>query len=131
MSEFKLLMPHEVITRWDDLSVLLADALAEGGGECAPDDIRSMVLAGRMFVFADDQFAATVEFVTYPRKTVMILGFGAGKIRDLKVVDQVVRDFGRQAGASSIQTYCKNPAMVRYHRRFNFEPVYAVLETTL
>ena len=47
---------------------------------------------------------------------VMVAGFGAGHVADHADVLRTLEAFARQAGASSIQTYCRNPAMVRHHR---------------
>ena len=132
MTAFKLLRPEEVIARWDDLAKLLDQAVQMGNGELHVEDILKLVLSGRMYVFASDDFAVTVEFVTYPQKTTMVVGFGAGKVPERGDVADVLTEFARRAGASSIQTYCRNPAMIRYYRRwFQLEPTYTVLEKSL
>ena len=86
MSIFRLLRPEEVIERWPALSGLLSHAVEQGCGEVETDDIRKLVLAGLMFVFASDSFALTCEFVTYPKKTVMVVCFGSGKVQDRSAV---------------------------------------------
>lgn len=132
MSQIKLLRPEEVIERWPELSGRLDAAVCCGNGEVLVDDILKLVLGGRMFIFADDKFALTCEFVTYPQKTVMVAGFGAGKVGNIHHCIEVISDFAKRGGASSIQTYVKNPAMVRYYKRLlDLEPLYAVLEKTL
>ena len=84
----RLLHPDEVLRRWDELRYLLAFAVEQGRGELAVDDIRKLVLNGRMFVLGgfDDEgalcLAVTAEVVVYPRKTVLLVGFGAGKAHD-------------------------------------------------
>jgi len=131
-STLRLLRPEEVIERWPELSRLLDAAVKEGKGEVEVDDLRQLVLGGRMFIFATESFALTCEFVTYPRKMVMVAGFGAGHVDNHADVLRTLEAFARQAGASSIQTYCRNPAMVRYYKRFfDVEPLYAVLEKQL
>lgn len=131
-STLRLLRPEEVIQRWPDLSRLLDAAVREGKGEVEVEDLLSLVLSGRMFIFATDAFALTCEFVVYPRKTVMIVGFGSGQVGNHRQVLATMETFARQGGASSIQTYCRNPAMVRYYKRFfEIEPLYAVLEREL
>jgi hypothetical protein len=132
MSEFRLLMPHEVIDRWESLRGFLAPAVEYAGGELAVDDIRSMVLAGRMFVFADDAFAVTCQFEQYPRSTAMFVGFGGGKVPERGDVAEKLTAFAHKGGAASVRTYCKNPAMTRYYRRwFGLTPTYTVLEKQL
>ena len=132
MNEFRLLRPEEVIERWPSLSLLLDAAVQQGNGESMVDDLLKLVLGGKMFIFADDVFALTCEFVTYPRKTVLVAGFGSGKVRDLKSHIAILENFARRGGATSIQTYCRNPAMVRYYKRFlDLDPLYAVLEKPL
>ena len=132
MTPFKLLMPHEVIQHWDHLSALLAPAITPCDSEISADDIRSLVLSGRMFVFATDTFALTCEFVVYPRKTVMNVAFGGGSVDDRPGIAETLTDFAKRGGASAIWTYCKNPAMTRYYRRwFGLEPIYTVLEKQL
>lgn len=132
MSVFKLLIPHEVIDRWPELSARLAHAIEMGNGECALDDILKLVLSGRMFVFADNDFVLTAEFTTYPQKTVMVVGFGSGEVKNRHFIGDVLQDFARKCGASSIQTFCRNPAMIRYYRRwFQLDPIYTVLEKQL
>ena len=40
--------------------------------------------------------------------------------------------FAKRGGASSIQTYVRDPSMVRYYKRLlDLEPLYAVLEKSL
>ena len=132
MSQFKLLRPEEVIERWSELSALLDHAVQKGNGEAKVDDILKLVLGGRMFIFADDKFALTCEFVTYPQKTVMVAGFGSGCVEDIHRYIEIMGDFAKRGGASSIQTYVRDPAMVRYYKRLlDLEPLYAVLEKTL
>lgn len=132
MSTFTLQRPEQVLSEWSRLRELLLPAVKEGRGEVGVDDIKSLVLSGRMFVFASDTFAVTCEFIMYPKKTVMVVGFGAGKVPDRHVVETTLINFARSAGATAIQTYCKNPAMVRYYRRwFHLDPVYTVLEKQL
>lgn len=132
MSQFKLLRPEEVIERWPDLSGLLHQAVRRGNGELLVADILKLVLGGKMFIFADEKFAVTCEFVTYPQKTIMVAGFGAGEVEDLHGHLAVLSDFARMAGASSIQTYVSSPAMVRYYKqKLDLEPRYTVLEKTI
>lgn len=137
--EFRLLRPEEVVVRWDEIAPLLDKAVAYGNGELEVSDIRKLVLGGRMFVFGGFNqekrltIAVTAEFNTYPRKTVLVIGFGAGQVGEHATEMYLkIADFARQGGASSIQTFCKNPAMVRLHRR-NFDPeiAYTVLEKQL
>lgn len=137
--EFRLLRPEEVVVHWDEIAPLLAKAVAYGSGELEVGDIRKLVLGGRMFIFGgfdkDKRIktAITAEFNTYPRKTVMVIGFGAGLVGEhANEIYHIVSEFARQGGADSIQTFCKNPAMVRLHQR-NFAPevAYTVLEKQL
>lgn len=135
----RLLHPDEVLRRWEDLRRLLALAVEQGRGELAVDDIRKLVLNGRMFLLGgfDDAgtlcLAVTAEVVVYPRKTVLLVGFGSGKTHDAHTGCMLaVRDLARRAGADCIQTYCQNPAMVRYHQRFfGAQPAYTVMEMSL
>ena len=130
MSDFALLHPHEVIERWPALRDLLSKAVEQSNGELSVDDIRTLVLGGKMFIFASEGFALTCEFIVYPKRTVMIVGFGAGTVPERDNVAMRLKDFARRGGAVAIQTYCKNPAMTRYYRRwFNLEPTYTLLET--
>lgn len=132
MSIFRLIPRAELSSRWEEISHLLAPAVEMGNGELEVDDILNRALEGRMFVFSDGQFAVTAEFMHYPRKTVMVIGFGAGKVPDRAYVAEVLTAAAKAGGAASIQTYCKNPAMVRYYRRwFHLDPVYTVLEKSL
>lgn len=137
--EFRLLRPEEVVIHWEDLRVLLEKAVSQGHGELEVDDIRKLVLGGRMFIFAGFNsgghvnLAVTTEFSTYPRKTVMVIGFGAGRIREHAAdIFYVISDFARKGGATSLQTFCKNPAMVRLHQKYYGPDVaYTVLEKQL
>jgi hypothetical protein len=132
MTIFRLIPRSELPSRWPRLAELLASAVAMGNGELVVDDILDRALEGRMFIFADDDFAVTTEFIRYPRKTVMVVGFGAGKVPDRKHVAATLTAAAKTVGAASIQTYCKNPAMARYYRRwFGLKPLYTVLETPL
>ena len=137
--EFRLLRPEEVVVHWEEIAPLLEMAIAYGTGELEVDDIRRLVLGGRMFIFAGFnqekhiKLAVTTEFNTYPRKTVLVLGFGAGQIGEFaNEIFLKVADFARQGGATAIQTFCKNPAMVRLHQRYYAPDVaYTVLEKQL
>lgn len=136
--KLRLLHPDEVLQRWPTLQALLIPAVEQGRGELEVTDIRRKVLGGGMFLFGgfsgdDPCFALTAEFVFYPRKTVLIVGFGAGDMGDsYDDCMEVLAAFARQGGAETIQTYCKNPAMVRYHKKhFGAEVAYTVLEKTL
>ena len=102
-------------------------------GEMEVDDILELALQGRMFVFANEDFAVTAEFVYYPRKTVMVVGYGAGKVPAYRNVAKVLIDAAEHVGASAIRTYCRNPAMQRCYRRWfdGVEPTYTVLEKQL
>ena len=132
MDNFKLLMPHEVLNDWPRLRTLLSPAVDAGGGELSVDDIRQLVLSGRMFLFASALFAVAVEFVVYPKKTVMNIAYGGGRHTDRDNVDATLVAFAKQGGAESIQSHCTNPAMTRYYRRwFKLAPIYTVLEKQL
>ena len=132
MKSLQLLRPEEVLYRWDELAPLLQRAVDQGRGEVEVEDIRALVLAGRMFLLATDECAVTCEFLTYPQKTVMVVGFGAGSF-DHDAVIEAVTDLARRGGASSIQTYCRKPSMVRYFRKYfdDVAPAYPVLERKL
>ena len=69
----------------------------------------------------------------YPRKAVLIAGYGAGKVPQHQNVFDVLAQAAKHMGASSIQTYCRNPAMQRYYRRWfgGAEQTYTVLEKQL
>ena len=132
MSEFRLIGQDELASQWERIAQLLSPAVEMGNGELVVADILDLALKGRMFIFSDDNFAVTVEFMYYPRKTVMIVCFGAGKVTDRVKVSETLIKAAKLVGATSIQTYCKNPAMVRYYRRwFDLKPLYTVLEKTL
>lgn len=128
---FRLIPREELSACWPELRERLMPAVNAGRGELEVDDILDLALQGRMFVFADDALAVTVEFMHYPRKTVMLVGFGAGKVRDVRAVRDTLEAAARHMDATSIQTYCQNPAMTRYYRRFGMEPAYTLLEKTL
>lgn len=137
--EFRLLRPEEVVVHWEEIAPLLEKAVSYGNGELEVDDIRKLVLGGRMFVFGGFneekrlRLAVTTEFSTYPRKTVLVIGFGAGSLGEhANEVFLTLADFARQGGATAMQTYCKNPAMVRLHQKYyDAETAYTVLEKQL
>lgn len=137
--EFRLLRPEEVVVHWEEIAPLLDKAVSYGNGELEVNDIRKLVLGGRMFIFAGFSadrhinLAVTTEFNTYPRKTVLVVGFGAGTLGEhANEIFLAIADFAKQGGASAIQTYCKNPAMVRLHQKY-YAPdfAYTVLEKQL
>lgn len=136
--EFRLLRPEEVIEHWPTLALLLEPAVAQCNDELAVDDVRGMVLGGRVFLFAlmapTPIFAITIEFKMYPKKTTMFVGFAGGHVgkENIDPIWNVLQEFGRKAGATTVQAFAQNPAMVRYHRRFTgAEPTYFVLEKPL
>lgn len=137
--EFRLLRPEEVVVHWEEIAPLLDKAVSYGNGELEVNDIRKLVLGGRMFIFGGFNqekhltLAITAEFNIYPRKMVLVVGFGAGTVKEhAEEVYLKIADFAKQGGARAIQTFCKNPAMVRLHRK-NFDPeiAYTVLEKQL
>lgn len=137
--EFRLLRPEEVVVHWEEIAPLLDKAVSYGNGELAVEDIRRLVLGGRMFIFAgfdSDKrinLAVTTEFNVYPRKMVMVIGFGAGTLGEhANEVFLKIADFAKQGGATALQTFCKNPAMVRLHQKY-YDPdvAYTVLEKQL
>jgi hypothetical protein len=137
--EFRLLRPEEVVVHWEEIAPLLDKAISYGNGELEVTDIRKLVLGGRMFVFAGFnaekrvKLAVTAEFNIYPRKMILVVGFGAGVIGDqANEIFMTVADFARKGGATAIQTFCKNPAMVRLHQKY-YDPdvAYTVLEKQL
>lgn len=137
--EFRLLRPEEVVVHWEEIAPLLDKAVSYGNGELEVDDIRKLVLGGRMFIFGGFNqerklnLAVTTEFSTYPRKTVLVIGFGAGTLGEhANEVFLKLADFAKQGGATALQTYCKNPAMVRLHQKYYAPDVaYTVLEKKL
>lgn len=130
MSNFRLVPRTELPARWDGLRPLLQQAVDKGRGELEVDDIYTQTMRGVMCVFAtdDDSFAITAEVMNYPRKRVFLLGFGAGTTPGVDVLHGVLAAAAKGIGAQAVQTYCSNPAMVRYYTRHKFEPVYTVLE---
>lgn len=125
MTTFNLLRPEEVIENWPTLSQLLEPAVAQCNGEMEVDDVLNAILNGRTFLFAliEDEtitFAITADFKVYPRKTVMFVGFAGGKhgAQYAEEIWATLARFGAKAGAVSMQAFCENPAMVRYHQRF-------------
>lgn len=137
---FCLLRPEDVIYQWETLAALFENAVAQGRGELATSDIRQLVLSGRMFVFAlvdandTPVLAVTAEFQQYPRKVVLIVGFGAGDhaATHRERIWEVLTDFARRGGATAVQSFVQNPAMVRYHERFfGAERAYTVMERSL
>lgn len=137
--EFRLLRPEEVVVHWEEIAPLLEKAVSYGNGELTVDDIRKLVLGGRMFIFAGFNaerrinLAVTTEFNVYPRKMVMVIGFGAGTLGEhANDVFMKLADFAKQGGATALQTFCKNPAMVRLHQKY-YDPdvAYTVLEKQL
>lgn len=129
---FRLIPRAELPECWERISKMLAPAVAMGNGELEVSDIYDLAMEGRMHVFSDGKFAITCEFLHYPRKTVMLLGFGGGKVTNHELIAATLTSIGKLMNATSVQTYCKNPAMVRYYRRwFQLEPVYTVLEKQL
>lgn len=137
--EFRLLRPEEVVVHWEEIAPLLDKAVSYGNGELEVADIRKLVLGGRMFIFGgfnEEKYlklAVTAEFSIYPRKTVLVIGFGAGQIgENANEIFLKVAEFAKQGGATAIQTFCKNPAMVRLHQKYYApEVAYTVLEKKL
>ena len=129
MTQFRLIPRAELSDQWGRLREILQPAVAMGNGELEVDDILDRALEGRMFVFASDDFAVTAELMHYPRKKILLIGFGAGTVPNRKQVADTLLAAAKHLGASAIQTFCKNPAMVRYYRRwFHLEPLYTLLE---
>lgn len=137
--KFRLLRPEEVVVHWEEIAPLLDKAVSYGNGELEVDDIRKLVLGGRMFVFAGFNaekhitLAVTAEFNIYPRKMILVVGFGAGTVGEhANELFMTVADFAKKGGATAIQTFCKNPAMVRLHQKYYAPDVaYTVLEKQL
>lgn len=136
MTDFRLIRIDEFLARWGEVKPLLEPAIAEGNGEIELDDVRRLVIGGRMFVFCLEEdacatFALTCELVMYPRKTVLLCGYGGGAgasdHRDLII--ERLREFAARAGATAIQCYCKSGAVARLNRiLFGAKPLYTLME---
>lgn len=136
--EFRLITPHELLDNWPTVSQLLQPAVAQANGEVALDDVRGLVLAGKMFICVgmDDGkfvFATTLEFVHYPRKTILLVGFGAGGLGDNHdACWDFVTQVAHKGGATAVQAYVKHPRVAAHlTEKFGVQPLYTVLERTV
>ena len=132
MNSFRLLRPEEVLYQWDELAAVLAPAVLSCAGELVVDDLRDAILGGRMFAFYDGSFALVCHFEIHPRKVALAIDYGAGVVTARSDIAEVLTAFGKSGGADTVRTYCRNPAMTRYYRRwFGLKPIYTVLEKPL
>jgi hypothetical protein len=129
---FRLLRPEEVVTHWPLLREWLVLAVDKGRGEMEVDDIRKLVLGGKMFVFSDlERFALTAEFIFYPKRTVLLVGF-AGGFPERETAMATLVDFAKSGGAQSMQAFCRDEAMCRYAAWYlGAARAYTVMEHTL
>lgn len=139
MADFRLFRIDEVLARWGMIEPLLAPAVAEGNGEIELGDIRRLVIGGRMFLFCLEEeagatFALTCELVVYPRKTVLLCGYGGGAGASVhrELIIERLREFAVRAGATAIQCYCKSPAAARLNAiLFGAKPLYTLMECSV
>lgn len=133
--DIRLLSPADVVGHWAALRPLLTPAVAQGRGEVEPDDLLRLCAEDVMCLLVvadgnDFKAAITLETLRYPRKTVLLVGFGGGNLAGLHArCTSILQEAARRIGADSIQTYVRSPAMVRYHQKhFGAEPIYTVME---
>lgn len=130
-----VLQPRQVLSRWGELSPLLAAAVAENEGELELNDIPRMVEEHRMVVGVVEEDGEIVvalvgEIQIYPRKRVFSVCFIGGKPYVLtrhKELYAALENVAKQCKCTIIQGLC-GPAATRYFTRvFGLKPVYTVL----
>jgi len=125
--------PEDIVDNWGVLAKLLVPAVEKSYGELVVDDLKTLALGGRMFIFSDlERLVVTGEFLFYPKKTVFLVGFGAGVAAFRKEAHAYVSNFARRGGASCLRAYCREPNMVRYcEMYFDATRAYTVMEAAL
>lgn len=116
-------------TLWPQIGALIASAIAYGRGEYALADIRDGIERGQMFAAGCVSGAGEVEFivtctvVTFPRKKVLYIQYGAGR-GGVRAKDSLFAA-AKTLGCDWIETRCRE-SVARLYRRAGFEVGYSV-----
>lgn len=113
---------------WPQVSILISQALPYGRGEYTLDDIHDGIECGEMFALGvvDNgivEFVVTATLVTYPRKRVLYVQYGAGK-GGSRAKDALI------AAAKTLKTDWietrSRESVARLYKRVGFDTAYQV-----
>ena len=114
---------------WPQIGALIASAIVYGRGEYTLTDIRDGIERGQMFAVGCVNEAGEVEFVvtctvvTFPRKEVLYIQYGAGR-GGIRAKDALIAA-AKTLGCDWIETRCRE-SVARLYRRAGFETGYSV-----
>ena len=114
---------------WPQISALIASAIPYGRGEYTLDDIRAGIEHGQMFAVGcvndacEIEFVVTCSIVTFPRKQVLYVQYGAGR-GGVRAKDALTTA-AKTLGCDWIETRCRE-SVARLYRRAGFEIGYSV-----
>ncbi len=114
---------------WPQIGALIASAIVYGRGEYTLADIRDGIERGQMFAVGCVNEAGEVEFVvtctvvTFPRKQVLYIQYGAGR-GGIRAKDALIAA-AKTLGCDWIETRCRE-SVARLYRRAGFEIGYSV-----
>ena len=138
----KVIEPAYIKNVWPHVKHYIEEALEVGqqGPEelrdYGPDHILMYLASGQMMLIVGTneanelKGAMTVSFIDYPKHRVaFITTFGGYLVSDKDNFVQV-KSILKTYGATKLQAYCRD-SMVRYLKRFGFEPRNTLVETTV
>ena len=114
---------------WPQISALIASAIPYGRGEYTLDDIRAGIEHGQMFAVGcvndacEIEFVVTCSIVTFPRKQVLYVQYGAGR-GGVRAKDALTTA-AKTLGCDWIETRCRE-SVARLYRRAGFDDAYRV-----
>ena len=114
---------------WPQVGALIASAIVYGRGEYTLDDIRDGIERGQMFAVGCVNEAGEVEFVvtctvvTFPRKEVLYIQYGAGR-GGVRAKDALIAA-AKTLDCDWIETRCRE-SVARLYRRAGFDIGYSV-----
>lgn len=82
----------------------IEDALAYGGGTHEYEDIVDAVLEGKMQLWPASQSCLVTEITVYPRKKVVHIFLGGGKLQEVLDIYRYVVQWAIDQGCSSLTT---------------------------
>ena len=114
---------------WPQIGALIASAIPYGRGEYTLEDIRDGIKCGQMFAVGcvskdgEVEFVVTCSIVTFPRKQVLYVQYGAGR-GGVRAKDALTAA-AKTLECDWIETRCRE-SVARLYRRAGFDDGYRV-----
>lgn len=138
----KVIEPAYIKNVWPHVKHYIEEALEVGqqGPEelrdYGPDHILMYLASGQMILIVgldeanELKGAMTVSFIDYPMHRIAFITTTGGRLITNDDTFEQLKGIVKHYGATKLQAYCRD-SMVRYLKRFGFEPRNTLVETTV